>query len=259
MTHPVVEVRRAQVAPSLPARAALHPARKLFHFLTGLILALLTRNLPRPLWPRLSLLIFILSLLFETLRLQNPSGSLNSLILSLFRPFARASETHEFAGILYYTLGVTLVSHLFSRTAATLAILALATLDPIAALLATLLTPKLPPATRIRTGKSIAGFVFAAFAGVLVVGIALGNAVHTSLEWEEGWAVAVLVGGAGATAELLVPTPRPVWGGKRFPIGLDDNVVIPVVCAIVVDVLLGVSMHRVELAPLLFSRTSLGR
>lgn len=115
------------------------------------------------------------------------------------------------------------------------------------------------PFARLSNGKSFAGFLFAAFTGIIVCAIALSQAVVTTLSRSETWAIAILVGFAGALAEVCVPTPRVVFGPKAVPLAVDDNAVIPVVCALVCDVLLRMDFHTIELSPLLFCKLKTAR
>lgn len=175
--------------------------------------------------------------------------------MKAFRVFARASEHSEISGTPYFMLGMLLASSLFSTAAATVGILCLACLDPVAAMAGTLADADMP-AARLRNGKSLAGFVCAAAAGGAVAAVTLAQAAATSMSQGYAVAVGVLVGWAGATAELMVPSPRVLVGPKRVPFTIDDNAIIPVVAAGVCDALLSIDYHHVQLSPILFWKVS---
>lgn len=147
--------------------------------------------------------------------------------------------------------GMFVASSLFSKPAATVGILCLACLDPVAAFAGSLAEREMPWA-RLKNGKSVVGFVFAACAGITVAATTLAQAPASSMSSKYAIAAGVLVGWAGATAELMVPTPRVVIGPKRIPITIDDNAIIPIVSAAVCDALLNLDYHHVQLSPILF-------
>ncbi|PXF49205.1 CTP-dependent diacylglycerol kinase 1 [Gracilariopsis chorda] len=247
MTRPI---GAAAPSSSLPTRNAFHLTRKCFHCLSGLLYALLARNLPHSTWRALSLSLVALVFLTEFSRLRHPAGPLNALVLSSFRPFMRHHETHQLSGMLYYTLGVALCTLLYSRTTACLAILCLSVLDPIAALIGVAFEPHLPE-LRLRNGKSLAAFIVAAFAAILVVFTALCFNEWTTLPTVDALSLAVVMGVLASFTELLVPSPQIILGWKSFPFGIDDNLFIPLVAGAVCEYLLTLREHQVELSPLL--------
>lgn len=163
----------------------------------------------------------------------------------------RSHETHQFSGMMYYTAGVAIVSILFSKTSASIGIMCLACLDPIAALIGSLMQPHLPEA-RLRNGKSIAGFVFANTTAILVVTLILSQAIQTTMVTTHMFMASVLIAWAGALTELVIPSPQIILGNTSFPIGIDDNVFIPIVCAAVCELVLWLTMDTVILSPILF-------
>lgn len=238
-----------------PNPPAISSPLQFFHCLTGLFFAVCCVNLPRNTWTSFCLLLTILSFTVEIIRVSSPTSSLNKLFMSSFRAFARASEQHEISGTPYYMLGMLLASSLFSTPAATVGILCLACLDPVAAMAGTMADQDMPRA-RLTNGKSLAGFVFAACVGAAVSAVTLAQAAASSMSQEYAVAVGVLAGFAGASAELMVPTPRVLVGPKRVPITIDDNALIPVVAACVCEVLLSMEYHQVQLSPILFWKVS---
>lgn len=240
---------------SLPSRNAFHLTRKCFHFLSGLFYALLARNLPPSTWRTLSFCVVAVVFLTELSRLRRPTGAVNSFVLACFRPFMRRHEATQLSGMLYYTLGVALSTLLYSPTAACLAILCLALLDPLAALVGVAAQPHLPE-LRLRNGKSVAGFIVAAFSAILIVFTALCCSEWSTLAIADAFNVAVVVAVVAAFTELLVPSPQLILGAKSFPIGIDDNLFIPLVAGAVCDALLTLRQHQVQLSPLLLYKLS---
>lgn len=206
-------------------------------------------------WLAASWTLFLSVFSVEVLRIRAPSGPLNRAVLGAFRPFIRAHETTQFAGIAYYTAGVAVTTLVFPKTAATIGILCLALLDPVAALFGSLLQKALPSA-RMRNGKSAAGFCFSAVAAVVIVATLLLHAQYSTLEGWDVAAIAGLVGVAGALTEAAIPSPQLVFGPATFPVGLDDNAIIPFVSAAVCAIALAWDDHTVHLAPWLVAENS---
>lgn len=172
---------------------------------------------------------------------------MNATIVRLFRPFMRSHETHQFAGIAYYVFGVAASSILFPRTCATIGILTLASLDPIAALCGTFFQPAFP-SLRLRHGKSLAGAICACSVAAVLVYFVVERASLSSLKPADAWMIAVLVAWVGSLAEFSVPSPRPTFGPPGFPIGFDDNAIIPILCAATARFILRTTYHKLELS-----------
>ncbi|CAN8070294.1 unnamed protein product [Agarophyton chilense] len=237
----------------LPTRNALHLTRKIFHVLSGLAYALFTRNVaPSTRAPLLFSLVFVV-LVVELSRIRAPHAALNRAVLSCFRPFMRRHEARLFSGMLYYTLGVALVASYSRVTAACVAILSLAVADPVAALVGVAFEPALPEA-RLRNGKSVAGFIFGAFAAIFTAFTVLTCAVRSTMDLREALLVAVPVGISAAITELLIPSPQLTLPFRHVPLGLDDNLFIPLVAAFVCQYLLDSRLHDVHLSPLLLCK-----
>lgn len=225
---------------------------QLFHFLTGFGFALANQNMSTTMWRATTLALFATVFTCEILRIRAPSGSLNTLVIKLFGPFMRSHETRQFAGIAYYLAGVALTSIFYPRDSGTLAILTLAVVDPLAAFAGTYFEPVLP-GLRLRHGKSLSGFVVSALGTTTVLFLVVVNAISSSLSYTDAWMLSVLVASVAASAEFMIPSPRPTFPSLKFPIGLDDNLIIPVLCAAAIDTILRLTYHTIKLSPLLLA------
>lgn len=210
-------------------------------------------NLEEDTWHTIVCTMFICIAIVEVMRIRFPSGRLNRAVLSAFRPFVRAHETHQFAGIAYYMFGVAFTSIVFPRPCATIGILSLASLDPIAALFGSLFEPLVPEA-RMRHGKSIAGFLFATAVAISLISLVFHQSPASPLSSTEKFSNAVIIGWAGALTEFLIPSPQIILGTVSFPLGIDDNAIIPIVSAATCTWLLAGEAARVYLSPLLLFR-----
>lgn len=204
------------------------------------------------LWRTTALALFTTVFSCEILRIRSPSGPLNTFIIQLFGPFMRSHETRQFAGIAYYLAGVALTSIFYPRDSGTLAILTLAVVDPLAAFAGTYFEPMLP-GLRLRHGKSLTGFVVSALCTTIVLFTVVSNAVSSSLSYTDAWMLSVLVASVAASAEFMIPSPRPTFPSLKFPIGLDDNLIIPLLCAAATDSILRLTYHSFTLSPLLLA------
>lgn len=207
------------------------------------------------LWRVFALILFVAVFSVEILRIRSPSGPLNATVIHFFRPFLRAHETTQFAGIAYYVAGVAFTSLFFPRDCATIAILVLAVVDPAAAFAGTYFESTLP-SLRLRHGKSIPGFVTSALITSVVVFIVISCATSTSLDPSDAWMLSVLSASVAAIVEFAIPSPRPTLPFPKFPISLDDNMFIPILCAATVEFVLRVTYHRFNLSSLLLTNLS---
>jgi len=216
----------------------VHLARKVFHFSTGYMIAL-GYHLLLPERSHFAILMsaaaaFVLSI--EVLRLQ--SSSLNKLVQTVFRPFMRAHETRKFTGMAYYISGVAVASLLSEKRAACVGILMLASADPVASLAGVL--TRSHTWARLAHGKSLIGFFFAFLIALLVIlRIALVSTSPFSISSALFLQRASLVALAAAVAEFAVPSPQITLRARKFPLGLDDNFVVPVVAALAAQFVLG--------------------
>ncbi|KAJ8907126.1 hypothetical protein NDN08_003608 [Rhodosorus marinus] len=170
---------------------------------------------------------------FEMLRLHN--WTVNDLFKSLAEPLLRESEvSRSFSGSFYYLLGCAITTSLYDKPAAILSIICMACLDPVAAAVgfytSSVEWPRLP------NGKSVLGFCASTTACSVVI-------YFLCSEWPVGAFFAIKVGIVAALAELLVPSPQIVMPARRFPLGFDDNVIIPAVAGFAITEL----MKRLEL------------
>lgn len=212
--------------------------------------ALANQNLSRTFWRLLSFFLFITVFLVEVLRIRSPAGPLNAVVLRLFRPFMRSHETKQFAGIAYYLFGVFVSSTLFPRTSGTIGILTLASLDPVAALAGSFFQKTLP-SLRLSHGKSLAGMLCGCATATVVLFYVVTSSSASSLKSSDAWMLAVLVAWAGALTEFGIPSPQVVVGPRNFPVGIDDNAFIPIVCAFTSRYILRHTYHKLDLTPTL--------
>eukprot|EP01050_Picozoa_sp_SAG11_P029070 SAG11_NODE_8031_length_1067_cov_1.092975_2_plen_179_part_01 len=161
----------------------------------------------------------------------------NALVHRFLGPIMRESEANRFSGVLYYLLGVYIVSkiaaHNFLVFDAAIANLAIG--DPMASM-GGILGKQLFGLKPLPNGKTVAGFLVGWLCsfGSLVAVYALTKEARREMALlgfhGEGHRLALaLFGGAvGAAAELAVPSPPPQLDSKAFPLGVDDNFIVPV-------------------------------
>lgn len=187
------------------ATEGLQPWRRVFHAASGLALAWLPWALGFRLRELLVLLAagFALLVLADLARLRCPS--LNRLVFRLLRPFITPPEAERFASSTWYALGVLLTYLLFPLAVAIPSILVLALADPAASVVG-------QTVGRFRVGKgTLAGA--AAFFAVAAL-------VLLTTVWS----------GAGM-ARVAVVTAAVVTGVELLPLGVDDNLTVPVATA----------------------------
>lgn len=180
------------------ATEGLQPWRRVFHALSGVVLAGAPRvaGLDRPSLLGLLAGALLVALTLDLLRLRRPDA--NAVFFRAFRRLASPREAHRIASSTWYVLGALIAYALFPPDAAATGILVLAFADPSASVLGRLYG-------RHSLGKgSVEGtLVFFTVASVIVLAAGFGVA---------GLIAAALV----AVAEIL-------------PSGLDDNLVVPLV------------------------------
>jgi diacylglycerol kinase (CTP) len=120
-------------APALCSRTDIHLPRRIFHMLSGIILA------GAGLWieTKTTFVLFLafltaLSLFLEVLRLGSPG--FNRLAHFLGKPLLRTGEEQQMTGATYYLIGCTIAALVFPRAISVLAILYLGLGDPVASL-----------------------------------------------------------------------------------------------------------------------------
>ena len=173
---------------------------------------------------------------------------INNFYVKLFGGVMRKSEmSGRFTGVFYYFAGVTLTAKLFSRLPSILGTMQLAIADPVASLCGRLTRHIYWSRIEGSMGglgrnKGFLGFLGGALACVPVNFWMLKKAIWGGKSPSNGKlaALSVLTGAAGSFADLIVPTPNikmpdKVWGVKMPPLHVDDNFVIPLVTAGVVE------------------------
>lgn len=180
--------------------------RRIFHAAWGCVLAGLIVWWP---WPKGALvgllgLAFVVLLLADVLRLRNPG--LNAAFFRAFRWFASPREERQVASSTWYILGAILVVWPFEPAIAAAAILVLAFADPAASVVG-----------RLWGGRALGKGTRLGFAVFATVAAAV-------LAFFQPWPVAL---GAGLIVALV----------ECQPIGLDDNLTVPITTALAVSLL----------------------
>jgi len=161
---------------------------------------------------------------FEVLRLTNPT--MNKMFAIVARPMLRAHETSRLSGTPYYMFGLAVSTTMFSKEIALASFLCLAFLDPVAAA-AAYFTRSIEWA-KLPNGKSIIGFLASATVCTCVMQL-------ITCRWNTGLSFSLKVGIIAASAELMVPSPQITLPFESFPLGIDDNAVIPIVSGFVIS------------------------
>ena len=232
-----------EIAKKLKNRNATNLSRKVTHAAFGIFFACLNQFIPRAKFLPLVSGITAFSLTVELLRYRKGFGWMNSALHFFLGGALRKHEMEgKFTGSFYYFLGVTVSAYLFPQTAATMGICQLALADPSASFFGR--------RTRhiywsriegqlggIGRNKGLLGFLGGALfcfpfnyrvfkiAKWGAAGIPGGNASLIT--------VSLLLGMAGAFADLAVPTPalvmpKKVLGVPVPPFHVDDNFVVPI-------------------------------
>jgi len=218
-------------------RNDMHIERKVFHVLGGFFFAAARLHCSRIFFAQTIGALGLAVFLVELGRLR--SKRLNVIVCKVLGLVMRAHERQQFSGMSYYLLGVTSTVLLFHPTIAVIGILALAIGDPAASFVGVATRKFLPDgglAARVVTmrllhGKSLAGtlgFFFCTSALSYFVLAAAGATLTAPL------ALALILAPAlmGAIVELVVPSPNLVLPFKSFPLGLDDNFMLPVMSSL---------------------------
>ena len=192
----------------LHLRHDLHLARKTWHMLMGLMIALVYLSGMSCTTCVVILSCFLgLDVLIETARLRVPA--FNDKVMRIMSPLMRESEANQVSGTPYYILAALLAIGIFPKPVAILSILYLAFGDPLASLAGIMYGCK---SRKIAPGKSLIGTATGVFACALLTWV-FSKTLNLS-DFQTG--VIVVVGGlAGGLAELL-------------PFEIDDNFTIPI-------------------------------
>lgn len=233
------------IAKRLKNRNSTNLSRKFTHAAFGIFFACLNQFLPRSTFiPGMGLLTSA-TLLMELLRYKRGFGWMNSALHFFLGKALRKHEMEgKFTGSFYYFAGVYTTAKCFPRTAATLGICQLALADPSASYFGK--KTRHVYWSRIENGlggfgrnKGILGFI-----GGALFCFPFNYRVLSIAQWGARGVppggngslilVSLLLGLAGAFADLAVPTPaltmpKKVLGVPVPPFHVDDNFVVPVV------------------------------
>ncbi len=197
-----------------PIRNDLHLARKMWHFIMGLlIVSIYSLGVSRSLGVIILGSVLGFDLILEGIRLKNPIW--NDKFLRFWGPFMRAHEVREFSTVPHYVSAAMIAVGVFPKPVAILSILYLACGDPFASLMGILFGHKGPTLGR---GKTWVG----TSAGVLICTLVTFFYLKTTMTLSGAslWVLSWLGGFVGGTVELL-------------PLEIDDNFTIPVVSGFV--------------------------
>ncbi|GJQ15079.1 hypothetical protein GpartN1_g7104.t1 [Galdieria partita] len=211
----------------------IHWTRRIFHASNGILAwVLFDHGRNKALFQKV-VWILLLSLIFlESLRLH--SVYINQLASRLFYPIMRKNETKRLSGMGYYLAGILFASYFESPIVFEIAILHLAIGDPVAAIFGLLFCCPKRPHWVLKSGKNVSGLL----ACWLIC--MLSTLSYLYLQGMRGlgfWLISILSSLVTALVESCTPTPQyilPFFPSSFFPIGLDDNLLIPLITSIVV-------------------------
>jgi dolichol kinase len=237
--------RHYQIAKTLKNRNHTNVRRKLMHAAFGLAFAGLNHAVPRTTFVPCMAVLSTATLIMELLRYRPRFAWMNDWLHSCLGSSLRNHEmTGKFTGSFYFFAGVTLTSYLYDTPAACMGMAQLALADPSASYFGR--HTRHVYWSRIENGlygvgrnKGILGFLGGALFCVpfnyRVVRLAkcAGAAGLVQLTNSQVLAVSLLLGLAGAFADLLVPTPalvlpKRILGIRVPPLHVDDNFVVPI-------------------------------
>lgn len=184
----------------------IHIARKLWHFIGVMIIAISFSQLHRIDSLQMIILFTFILILGDLVRLQSPK--LNNLALSIFHPFMREHERNSLTGTTHLLIGVSVIIVFFPSKIAFLSLLFLAIADPLASYVGILYGTD-----KIWRTKSVQGS-FTAFISCTVI-----SALYfysQNMMSQRLLIVSLIAGLIGAASELITI-------GK-----LDDNLTFPI-------------------------------
>lgn len=191
----------------LKSRSDIHLARKIWHFIGVIFIAVLYHNLSRPTSLQVLTFFSALCIFIDVYRQRSPQ--FNRIVIAMAQHIMRENEKNSIAGITYLLIGVLAIVALFPPSVVTLSLLFLAVADPVASYFGIRYGKD-----RLFGRKSLQGSMAAFFACTAVA--ATYFFVHNMMT-ERILIVSLLAGLIGAIAEAV-------------PVGnLDDNLVLPVV------------------------------
>jgi dolichol kinase len=233
-----------QIAKKLKNRNSTNLSRKFTHAAFGIFFACLNQFLPRTTFVPAMGLLTSATLLMELLRYNRGFGWMNKALHFFLGSSLRKHEMEgKFTGSFYYFAGVYVTAKLFPRTAATMGILQLALADPSASYFG----KKTRHVYWSRIENGLGGFGrnkgLLGFLGGALFCFPFNYRVFKIARWgvkgipggERSLVlVSLLLGLAGAFADLAVPTPaltmpKKVLGVPVPPFHVDDNFVVPIV------------------------------
>ncbi len=185
------------------------PGRKLFHALSAIFL-IPVFLLPDPTRKIFFIGVFLIVLAVDTFRLTN--RNFRKVFLLFFRDILKVQEHRTYSGATFLFLSFMILNVFFSREIAAFSMLLLTVSDPLAALFGKYMKPRI----RIVGDKTLWGLMGFIIGGV-VVGLFFQN-----IQWKYK-IIAIIV---GAFIEL-------------FSRGIDDNLLIPVGCALALQLTKG--------------------
>lgn len=233
------------ISKKLKNRNHTNLSRKFTHAGFGIFFACLNQFLPHSTFMPGMTILTSATLLMELLRYQKGFRWMNSVLHFFLGGALRKHEMEgKFTGSFYYFAGVTATSYLFPKTAATMGICQLALADPSASYFGR--ATRHVYWSRIENGlggigrnKGLLGFLGGALFcfpfNYRVLKIAKWGAKGVPGGEMAIVTASLLLGIAGAFADLAVPTPaltmpKKVFGIPVPPFHVDDNFVVPI-CA----------------------------
>ncbi|NPB03984.1 MAG: hypothetical protein GXO39_06180 [Thermotogae bacterium] len=185
------------------------PGRKLFHALSAIFL-IPVFLLPDPTRKIFFIGVFLIVLAIDTLRLTNKD--FRKVFLLFFRDILKDQEHRTYSGATFLFFSFMILNVFFSKEIAAFSMLLLTISDPLAAIFGRYLKPRI----RIAGDKTLWGLL-----GFIIGGIVVSIFFH-NIQWKSKL-IAILV---GAFIEL-------------FSRGIDDNLLIPVGCALALQLTKG--------------------
>jgi dolichol kinase len=241
-----------QIAKTLKNRNSVNIRRKVLHAAFGLTFSLLNHMVPRETFLPGMALLSGATLVMELLRYRKGFGWMNDVLHGILGSSLRKHEMDgKFTGSFYFFTGVTLTAYLYPGVPASLGIAQLALADPSASYFGR--QTRHVYWSRIENGlggigrnKGWLGFLGGALFcfpfnyRVLMLAakhssMTAGNVLLTSRSVIVK--VSLLLGLAGALADLAVPTPalvlpKKILGVRVPPFHVDDNMVVPIFSAL---------------------------
>lgn len=234
----------------LPNRNEMHLKRKVFHVFNGLLYTSIFWFCDRTLAVLFFAPLIIGCVFLELGRLNFPL--IANIVYTFLGAFMRAHEVHRPSGICYYVLGILIAIMTFDKGVTILAMLYLSVGDPFASAVGILVTNHITKIFTLSTNRknligSLACWLLCSTVTWLFV-----NSIRTSALkpfWSEEKLIQLcVVGGAAAAISELSMIGTFV---QRY---LDDNLLIPVVSGLVVQLSVNHLGIRLSESPLLAAR-----